>query len=1197
MKILNVRIKNINSLGGEHEIEFEKPPLNEVGIFAITGPNGSGKTTIFDAICLALYGQTPRLKSQSGAVMNKAASDCAAEVTFSISNERYRSRWSARRVNGDVQTQMSLASLNGQETVLKETVHSVREEVARLTGLDFKRFSRTVMLPQGQFAAFLHALSNERVEVIDKIVGPDAYQAYCEALQTAADTENERLIAQKEVLSQTPRPEGLAELREAMETAEKAYREAAAERDRLEAELGRIRQYERDRAARQDHQIALSAALARKEAMRDDIRRLERAREAAAFEADLQEFEAQSTAAEGLEARLAELDGAVEQHRKTLAELSAREASVQERLQEAETALAANAETYDAAVAADEEIQAAAEAFRELVDRYEAIEREQKENLQAQARTKDDLAQNASDRAAAEKWLEKHSDVEKLREAAPRIQEAAAQLTAVRGEIESQNVQRQESLEKLETARKYLARAKASHAKSLEKVEALKARKAGQEETAATILSDVSPEEFEAGVRQNTRRLKSVKQLLKAAKGYQKQIAGNGGSVSESLREKDEALKALDEDFEARQTAILNFEKKLKFDEERSLLVPGQPCPLCGSLDHPYAADATDAKNARKKLKRMKKELKKLLKNRNAMLARTKDLQKRIERIDEYAEQWQTLCEAGGEEIPLGDVDAARNALKSLQKEVRSGKKALRIVQRHEGKSKRMSQAMGSATEKLQDRVAVLRENEGEVTIQRKLLASIEQTSAELSEKERTLSESLEETLAPFGEKVPAAGAEDAFLVDINTRIEAFQARRQEQKALADAAERLQERQKELPEALKALTAESEALEGRIEERQKRVNALRSAREERFGSADPVRQQRETAEAIAALTTEQAEIAAAADAAAPELEAAEQAAAAVREELARAATSRDTVARLLKNKVIAASVFRDLEEVRQSVIPAEEAAIIESHVGQADAEIQEHRDALEKLKISAAAEGEMRPAAEVAVALQDVEKRLDHRKDELDRMAADHEAAEAAEAHYIEERNALEAIQKRADNLNAQTLAVASGDDARVKRGFHEEMFRKLLEKAGGYVGMLNQQRYSIRPSEADPFGIDVEVPRNGSPVLRPITGMSGGETFLISLSMALALSDLTDGNRKIQSLFIDEGFGYLDDENLTQVINTLNSHLRANGKRVGVISHVSRLDEEFQTKIQVIPEREGKTRLEVLPKEMPAAADPGGEA
>jgi exonuclease SbcC len=100
---------------------------------------------------------------------------------------------------------------------------------------------------------------------------------------------------------------------------------------------------------------------------------------------------------------------------------------------------------------------------------------------------------------------------------------------------------------------------------------------------------------------------------------------------------------------------------------------------------------------------------------------------------------------------------------------------------------------------------------------------------------------------------------------------------------------------------------------------------------------------------------------------------------------------------------------------------------------------------------------------------------------------------------------------------------------------------------------------------------------------------MSGGETFLISLSMALALSDLTEGSRKIQSLFIDEGFGYLDDENLTQVINTLNEHLKANGKRVGVISHVSRLDAEFHTKIQVIPEKGGKTRLEILPKETPA--------
>ena len=213
-------------------------------------------------------------------------------------------------------------------------------------------------------------------------------------------------------------------------------------------------------------------------------------------------------------------------------------------------------------------------------------------------------------------------------------------------------------------------------------------------------------------------------------------------------------------------------------------------------------------------------------------------------------------------------------------------------------------------------------------------------------------------------------------------------------------------------------------------------------------------------------------------------------------------------------------------------------------------------------------------------------------KDDLDRLSENYEETRQAEALYEEERNKLEALQKRCDELNTLKLAIESGDDARVKKGFHEEMFQKLLEKARGYVGMLNDHRYAVRQSEKDPFGLEVEVAENGETSRRPVESLSGGETFLISLAMALALSDLTDGSRKIQSLFIDEGFGYLDDENLTQVINTLNEHLKANGKRVGVISHVSRLDDEFQTKVQVIPEKGGKTRLEVLPKEKPPAVE-----
>ena len=1191
MKILNVRIKNINSLAGEHEIDFDKPPLNEVGIFAITGPNGSGKSSILDAICLALYGQTPRFKTQSEQVLNKRSSDCYAEVAFSLNHSRYRSRSSARRSNGAVHTRMRLFEQNGGESLLKETVNSVREEIGRLTGLDFKRFSRSVMLPQGEFAAFLHALSSERIEVIDKIAGKEAYQDHCETVLKAADVEAERLIAQQEVLAQLPRPEKDAALEEALETAEKAYLATAAERDGLRREQDLILRCENEREAYRENQIALGAALARREAMKDDIHRLARARAAAAFAADLKDYDMHAAAAAEEESRFAALGEAVEKTKKDLAELSERARTARTALGEAEQEQARGAETLEAAIAAYREVRAAEEAFREQVDRYEALEREQKENLQAQARVKDDMARNESERAATEKWLEKHAPLERLTEAIPRVREIVSRLTSVREKIDGQDDRRRESLEKVESARAYLEKAREAHARSLEKVEALKSRKAGQEETADAILADISPGDFEAGVHQNIRRLKNRKKLVKAAKGYRKQIAGNGGSVETALRETEEELAVLDQTFETRQTAMVNFEKKIKFDTERSQLTPGAPCPLCGALDHPYTADAEDAGNARKMLKGMKKELKKILKTRKGILGRIKDLQKRLERIGVYEVEWENLCRDAGDELPIGDVEAAKQALRDVRQEGRSGKKALRVVKRREGKSKRMAEAVESASENLRERQALLREKEGEVALHRKLLAALEQSSVDMAAEESALLASLRDTVAEFDERMPELRAEDGFLLKITARLEEYRARQTRLPALAGEARDLLAEAERLPEALKALKSEAEALEGRIAEQQRHAGALKKEFEARFGAEDPVLKKQATAERIRTWTAEQERILAETETAAGGLAEAEQALEEARGAHDRVRTARDTLERILKNKVIAATVFRDLDDVRGSFIPDAEKEILEAHVAQVEEEIREYRKTQEKLKISSAATPPVRSLAEVELAADDAEKRLGLLKDDLDRLTERAAEAGRAEALYRTERNRLESLRKRCDHLNALKLAIESGDDARVRRGFQEEMFRKLLEKTGGSVGVLNEHRYPVCPSGTDPFGLQVEVARDGEITRRPVEGLSGGETFLISLAMALALSDLTDGDRRIQSLFIDEGFGYLDDENLTQVLNTLNEHLKANGKRVGVISHVSRLDEEFQTKIQVIPERGGKTRLEVLPKELPTPA------
>jgi len=100
MKILTLQFKNLNSLIGEWKIDFTQAPFADNGLFAITGPTGSGKTTLLDAICLALYHQTPRLGPitiSNNEIMTRGTSECSAEVQFEVKGLAYRAFWSMRR--------------------------------------------------------------------------------------------------------------------------------------------------------------------------------------------------------------------------------------------------------------------------------------------------------------------------------------------------------------------------------------------------------------------------------------------------------------------------------------------------------------------------------------------------------------------------------------------------------------------------------------------------------------------------------------------------------------------------------------------------------------------------------------------------------------------------------------------------------------------------------------------------------------------------------------------------------------------------------------------------------------------------------------------------------------------------------------------------------------------------------------------
>ena len=294
MRILAIRGANLASLAAPFEIDLAAEPLAGSGLFAITGETGAGKSTILDALCLALYGEYPRVSigrrenapDPSGeaisihdgrAILRRGAGGGYAEVDFvGKDGERYRVRWEANRArgraNGRLQNeQRALFRLDDGSAVAAGKTQ-VREAVEARTDLTFDQFRRTVLLAQGEFDAFLLAAESERAELLEKITGTEIYAAI--SIRVHEGTEARRRTVEQ--LEQRRSDIGLLDddarqllLDEQSQLAE-AVAQKAAERDRHN---GRLDHFKRVVSARSDlaqaEAQATAARLAR-EAASDD---------------------------------------------------------------------------------------------------------------------------------------------------------------------------------------------------------------------------------------------------------------------------------------------------------------------------------------------------------------------------------------------------------------------------------------------------------------------------------------------------------------------------------------------------------------------------------------------------------------------------------------------------------------------------------------------------------------------------------------------------------------------------------------------------------------------------------------------------------------------------------------------------------------------------------------------------------------
>lgn len=189
MKILAIRGKNLASIAGEFEIDFTTEPLNSAGIFAICGATGAGKSTLLDALCLALFNNTPRTTGtenikmadvgkeqiQQGdkrQILRRGTTDGYAEVDFlAVNGKSYRAHWHIRRANNRISGKLQpvdwrVYHLDNQQEIASKISES-ENKLKELTGLTYEQFTRTVLLAQNEFARFLKARKEEKAEVLE----------------------------------------------------------------------------------------------------------------------------------------------------------------------------------------------------------------------------------------------------------------------------------------------------------------------------------------------------------------------------------------------------------------------------------------------------------------------------------------------------------------------------------------------------------------------------------------------------------------------------------------------------------------------------------------------------------------------------------------------------------------------------------------------------------------------------------------------------------------------------------------------------------------------------------------------------------------------------------------------------------------------------------------------------------------------
>lgn len=1081
MRLKKLTIQNINSLFGTWEINFADSAYCDNSIFAIVGKNGSGKSTILDAISLALYDKTARLKdakkSESVAFASYGTKESMASLIFELNGIEYTSQMTvlANSKTGEFhrtpEKNATWIQWYDAENVLHkiEGTESKRKTVQEILGLKFEQFCQVILLAQGKFNAFLTASPEERAEILEKITNTGIYA------KVGAVVNEKKREAKNDLVGARQKLEGIAEtfLSEEEVSAQEARLEKICEEKKA---CERILKKQDDLLKASEQIARCMAQLREKTAEGEKLQkeeedfeknhrlRLENARKAAAVTPVFEAF-------------------------KALDDVQKRQKSQREKLQEdvipEKERAELNCRYFD---------DGAGEVLRN-------VEKEQlsRENFLKSAEDLDrEIASLAKQIDAGEKRLKSLDSSKK--ELATRVQEISSAIS----NLDSQKSKAEEYL----NAHLQDATLEAKHSAWEVTRKALCAKK--QElEAGGKSLGELAQKVLDAQKKQSEAK-DDFARKGKESKQAKESLDDASCALTTALAGK--TLVELEQDYSEQKKTVLLLQA-LKPQELLATFAEGEACPVCGAVHHPYRGLPKES---------------------------FPDLERAQEKEKEYQEKWHAAKKA---------KDALEQARTVLTKAESNQKIAETAFLSASSSYDELTQQQKTAGDQLQEKRDEYSQEVGALQAELSSMGFVWSGEGDLPKE-------IQQRLDEYKKQ--------------SDTVKGFEAKRQElfaQKSCKEGEQTGKSAEYDHEEA--ALKCLKDDLAQRQKERKSNFGDLADISLERKMLAEKV--------SLARKKKTQAESAYSSAKTALDLARRES------DDLADQMETReeDLVDRRQALEKALVEKGLDLQGYQSNVLPSLELNDLSAKASS----LKERRNALDHA-VKQLEESRNVEQAKLPEGFDEAKTREDQKEEKSvqEKLLAEeggiHEKLKQNRSNQDQwktlkkEIKTKEEIAERWERLDSWIGGKNFRDRAQ------RYTFAVLTAKANEQIKTMLGGRYSLCPSRiGDDMSIQVYDELLGGD-MRSSANLSGGEQFVVSMALALGLSEMVGQKFHVDSLFLDEGFGTLDNDELENAMVALSS-LTSRGKLVGVISHVEHLQNAISTKIRLVKKGNGRSLLE----------------